>query len=848
MYKLTGSLIGIAQKGVSMSIQNRLMALLLAVSLLLALSACGAGNSDSATPIRLVDNFRAEMVKGTPDSIGEITSLAYWAFSKPPQPGVREAPATLGWRAGPNVAGLALRNGRLTGRSTGDFPIIYVTQTSENDDLVHSIEIRMRAAQGANLSIGSPLLRRGPDTGAEPDFNQIIPMARQMPWLDTTPLLPGEGFQTYTIQLARPTSAKSFRQVLIRPTDVPNADFEIESVRIVSRREHLARIPSGIGWQGLSEIYHETLVARSPESIEVDLDLAQDPWLDLSVGTVEFAPVTFRVSVRPTGDSKSEALLERTITMPHRWESVPIDLSRYQGSKISLLLSLESSEPGTLGFWGSPVVRYRGSRPAVAQNARAGDQAKVPQGVILIMADTLRRDHLNFYGYGRETAPFLTRLAEEGALFKDTIAQATWTKVSAPAIMTSLYPTAHGVKEFTDTLPAAANTMAEVFRSAGYATVSYSSVLFTGKFTNLHQGFEELHESTSVTDRESSKTAREYVDRLTQWLEVHKDVPFFVFLHVFDPHDPYEPYPPYNGIWADLSKKEEHLEHLKKVREVIKDPLMKNFGMPNRQELIQAGLNPDEYVGYDKDWYDGSIRALDSEIARLHERLRMLGLSDKTLLVFTSDHGEEFLEHGKMFHGQSTYAELSQVPLFFHLPGVVPSNVVIEQTVETIDIMPTVLELAGLREPGELMGRSLVPQIAGRKETSPATSNRAGVAHANESLEPRPAITEKAPTKHIGGPPPRDKGAVAVIWQGWKLIHNFERAEGAPEFELFNRAEDPLDQHNVAEANPEQVRLMHRMIDAWRQRAEAGRLPESDSSENLSKEELQRLRGLGYIK
>jgi len=475
------------------------------------------------------------------------------------------------------------------------------------------------------------------------------------------------------------------------------------------------------------------------------------------------------------------------------------------------------------------------------------ENKKVPQGVILIVADTLRRDHLNFYGYNRETAPFLARLAREGALFKDTVSQATWTKVSAPAIMTSLYPTAHGVKEFTDRLPAAANTIAEVFRNSGYATVSYSSVLFTGKFTNLHQGFEELHESNSVSDPESSKTAREYVDRLTRWLDVHKNVPFFAFLHVFDPHDPYEPYPPYNGLWADLGKKDEHLEHLKKVRKVIKDPLMKNFGMPNRQELTEAGINPDEYVRYDRDWYDGSIRALDAEIARLHERLRALGLSDKTLIVFTSDHGEEFLEHGNMFHGQSAYGELSQVPLFFHLPGLVPATVV-NETVESIDIMPTVLALAGLKEPGKLLGRSLVPAMSGRRQTDQMTTGSSAVAHANNNNQPRPAVTEKAPTKMIGGPPPRESGSVAVIWNGWKLIHNFERPQGSPEFELYKRTEDPLDQHDLADANPDQVKLMRPMIDAWRQRAEAARLPKDDSGQNLSKEELQRLRSLGYIK
>ena len=102
--------------------------------------------------------------------------------------------------------------------------------------------------------------------------------------------------------------------------------------------------------------------------------------------------------------------------------------------------------------------------------------APAPQGVILVVADTLRKDHLNFHGYERETAPFLARLGREGAIFRDNVAQATWTKVSVPSILTGMYPLAHRVADMRDRLPAAAVTLAEAYREAGYATVSYSSV------------------------------------------------------------------------------------------------------------------------------------------------------------------------------------------------------------------------------------------------------------------------------------------------------------------------------------------------------------------------------------
>ncbi len=116
-----------------------------------------------------------------------------------------------------------------------------------------------------------------------------------------------------------------------------------------------------------------------------------------------------------------------------------------------------------------------------------------------------------------------------------------------------------------------ADTIAKIYQKAGYATVAYSSVLFTGKFTNLQQGYEELHESTSVEDPQyHSKTARTYVDRAMNWMERHRDVPFFMYLHVLDPHDPFEPRAPYDSLWADPAKKEAHGKELTQIRKFMR--------------------------------------------------------------------------------------------------------------------------------------------------------------------------------------------------------------------------------------------------------------------------------------
>ena len=328
---------------------------------------------------------------------------------------------------------------------------------------------------------------------------------------------------------------------------------------------------------------------------------------------------------------------------------------------------------------------------------------------------------------------------------------------------------------------------------------------------------------------------------LAEWLEIHREVPFFAFLHVFDPHDPYEPHRPYNSIWADLTRKEEHEEQLEEVRKVIQDPLMKRFGMPSRDDLIQAGLDPREYIDYDIGWYDGSIRALDTEVARLVERLEELGLADKTLLVFTSDHGEEFHDHGKMFHGQSVYGELNHVPLVFRLPGRISEGVTVEETVQSIDIMPTLLELNGLSGPAGMMGQSLVPLMTSRQSGS-SNGEAAG-------WSSRPAITEKnLASDAVGAPPPRDIEATAIIYEGWKLIVSTRKdSDDLPQFELFRQSGDPLDQENLADQHPEVVERLEGMLEEWREVALAGQLTEEDSTTGMSQEELQRLKSLGYI-
>ena len=802
-----------------------------------AMPACRRPAEPGPGTIRLVEKFDRARVEGSPSGPA-VAALprTEWRFdgaapakgphppaspAVPPGAGAKPSPfaATRGFEAGPGISGLAIRDGLLVGHAKDDHAVLHIERTTglENADQLQAVEIRMRVSAGSNLHM---VTRPTPtvDLAAESALPRVLPGAI------TTPVVAGPEMQTYTVTPPAPVTGARIRHLVLRPTDAPGgADFAIESVRLVFRREQLAAVPSGVSWQGLRDVFRETLVTRTPETARFDLTLPARPVLDLALGTPEDGPLTFHVTIRRSG--KDETVVDHTVTTPYRWESRVVDLGAFAGETVSLALSATSPKPGTIAFWGAPAVRRR---------VAAGSSGP-PQTVVLIQGDTLRKDHLDLYGYARPTGPTLKRLAEEGAFFDNAITQTSWTKAATPSIHTALYPSTHGVHQIPDRLPSSATTLAEVYRDAGYATVSFSSVAFTGAFTNLHQGFETVHEGESTAGRagpRGAKTAREFTDRLVEWLDAHRDIPVFVYLHYFDPHPPYEPSRPYDTLWADPKGREEYLREQEAIKKVAKDAFLAQRGMATRDELVKAGLDPAWFLQYSKDWYDGSIRGMDDEIARLVERLRGRGEDGRSVIAFYADHGEEFHDHGRMWHGQSLYGELLRVPLILWGPGRIPKGSRIEEPVELIDVMPTLLELSGLPVPKEAQGQSLRPLLGG----SPGGG-----------WVKRPVIAERQP---IGRDEYPDNGEMYAIMDGsWKLIQNVKRPADKPEFELFDFYKDPLDQTNVAAQHPDVVSRLAKELDGFRKMAGAARLkPDSEATKGMSKEQLEQLRALGYIK
>lgn len=783
--------------------------------LITVLSACA--EAPPSGPIALIERFDDSTLEGALEP--EIVEPTLWQARGE---GELALGPTFGWSD--TTTGEAGWRG--TSASTRPIIALASPQVLGGDDELYAVEVRMRVSAGERLSL-TTLGESGPPA---PAFSS----PEGPPLVLVSDLTPGDEMQTYRIDLTRsfpmgPFTRRGIRRVVLQPTDEAGAEVELESVRLVFRREHFAGLPSGIGWHGLSNIFRETLITRSGETARFDLEVPADAWLDLAVGTLERQPVTFEVAVERGG--VSEPLMVRTVTTPERWENDPVDLSDLAGQRVSLVLRARSPVDGAVAFWGHPTVRPRHVGPAAPE-------ADVPQGIILVLADTLRRDHLSTYGYERETAPVLTELAAQGALFQNVVAQGTWTKISVPAILTSLHPSSHGITEFRDRLPASVTTLAEAFREAGYATLQTSSVPFSGQLTNLQQGVEVLHESSSVDEEPPGKTGRIFTDRVLDWVETHQDVPFFALLHAMDPHSPYEPAAPYNGWWTEPDARAHHDADEEAVKPFIDAELFKIMTMPTREDLIEADIDPEQYVEREIGWYDGSIRAFDAEVGRLIARLRHLGLEDKVVVAFFSDHGEELLDHGQHWHGTTVYAEQTDVPLVLWGPGFVPAGVVAPQTVQTIDLMPTVLELASLPTPEQAQGQSLVPLMA---------SLAAGEDASARGWQQRPAFSESARGPgHERILPPGPKGRDVIVDGQWRLIENLEPPEGWPQYELYDRTTDPLDQHDLAADKPEVVAELAAKLTAWREWTTARRL-EPDSLDSMSAEELARLKSLGYI-
>ena len=312
--------------------------------------------------------------------------------------------------------------------------------------------------------------------------------------------------------------------------------------------------------------------------------------------------------------------------------------------------------------------------------------------VVLISIDTLRPDHLGCYGYEVPTSPHLDQFCEESVLFEQAIAQAPSTLHSHASIFSSLLPHHHGASWGAKTrLPDEAVTITEVLKAAGFATAGFAGGGQMDRVFGLDQGFD-------VYDQPGQEHFLGTVRRGIEWLDETPNRPFFLFLHSYEVHHPYTP----------------SAEHLAMVATDYEGSLPDEISIDFLREVNSKVTEIDSAdLDHIISTYDAEIRSVDDGFSFLVAALEERGLYEDTLIVFTSDHGEEFGEHGVVgWHSHSLYDELLRVPLMIRFPGAAHAGVKVEEQVRSLDIAPTIAAILGLPIPDEFDGADLTSVVA----------------------------------------------------------------------------------------------------------------------------------------
>jgi hypothetical protein len=314
--------------------------------------------------------------------------------------------------------------------------------------------------------------------------------------------------------------------------------------------------------------------------------------------------------------------------------------------------------------------------------------------VVVIVIDTLRADHLPTFGYAKDTAPFLNKLAGSSTVFTHAVSTSSFTGEAISSLFTGRYPSASswGGGWYARPTPDK-TTLATAFREAGYETALFSNspVLDAPEF---YRGFGTTY---CFTEFGVSGQGPRLIEKAVSWFKEHQDESTFTYLHFLDPHSPYTPPDAYYRRFGD-TRPDAPLGLYEDVREQV-------------PALQAAGFAPGEARYEDLvARYDGEIAFIDDTLKSLFDRLDGLEILKETLVVVTADHGEEFLEHDFVEHAWTLYPEVHRIPLLFWQPGHLPAER-LDQTVSLVDIMPTLFQLQGLPGVPGGSGASLFQQV-----------------------------------------------------------------------------------------------------------------------------------------
>ncbi len=472
----------------------------------------------------------------------------------------------------------------------------------------------------------------------------------------------------------------------------------------------------------------------------------------------------------------------------------------------------------------SPVLASAILLAACAREPRAN--------VILIVVDTLRADHLSLAGYARPTSPRLAEYARRGVYFDRFHSHSSWTRSSVATLLTSLLPGEHGVVSSAQTLSPSLETLPERLRFVGYRTLAFVANPQIHPALGFDQGFERFFELYRLSihpglivpdDVAASASDAEVLARAFSVLREERTSPYFAYVHLLDPHGPYSP---------------EAADAAEFSVPGYRGPITGSIA--DFANLTVAPPGPDDLAQFEG-LYDAEIRGTDRDLGVFLDALDRDGLLANTHVLVTSDHGEEFLEHGGTGHGRKLHEEQIHVPLLWIGPGI-PQGRIVHQLAGLIDLAPTLLDVLGVGK-GRMdpVGRSLRP-----------------LWEEAEERRAQPVLLEEFSGEEFV----EDGRTISFVHRGMltvdhKLLIGPLRADrrSGGAFSVFDLAADP-GEHSLrplpqdrATWSPEDAALvaLWQLLDRRAASHAAGTLGVGAPAADLPAEDRERLRSLGYI-
>jgi len=511
-------------------------------------------------------------------------------------------------------------------------------------------------------------------------------------------------------------------------------------------------------------------------------------------------------TLRVVAQRDGEAPLTLAEIAPDAQAGVDIDLGALGGqvARIDLIpqggaVALGGARVETLGDTTGPAGATR-----AAKAATGGERPKI-ENVIVVLIDTLRADKLSPYnGESRVKTPGLQTFLRHAAVMLNARTQENWTKPSVATLLSSLLPWEHNATKGESKVPNSVELLPELLRKRGYYTGSFIANGYVSDKFGFKQGWHTYRNYI----REGRRSKAQYVRAdVLEWLDERpKDKPFFLYMHTIDPHVPYKP--PHSFVSAYDTDDYSGPVDFRATSSLLEKVKIGSVKLNKRDKRRLMAL------------YDAEISYHDVHFAAVMEGLEKRGLSDNTMVIITSDHGEEFWDHGSVGHGHSVYDELLHVPLIVKIPGVTHGAMKLDDAVGLVDIMPTILEALGQEVPEHLTGESFLPQLKGSPSDAPRT-------------------------------------AVSGFMRGWRTlaVGNYKLVQRTLRHTwLYNTAADPGEKTNLAPEQPLAVRYARGLLgltlaDASPVKTRASRRPRVHKKQDvhIDSQTKAQLEALGYI-